>query len=213
MARSWHYPRWKRLALQFALLLVLGLTLGLAELVARHQRAAQVTVLGPPATVGRVTIRLPKRWVAESEDVNTDSTVIHAQEPDADRHGRVLTIAEEDVPFGTSLDRFLKQSGLGPAARPIRDNGIEEPPRVLWKTPECPTGQEPVTVANCGGRLIAMRVAEIPPEAGRPTIWVAAALLNPFRAVAVQLECPDDQEAEADKQLIVDVARGISIPK
>jgi hypothetical protein len=204
MARSWHYPRWKRLALQFVLLLVLVLTLGLAEVVARRQRAAQVTVLGEPLAVGPISIRIPQRWVVETEDVKIGSAVIHVLEPDGNRRGRVLTIAAKYVPLGTTLDQFitLKQEFDQSAY-----------PRHPWLPPELPTGQEAIRIANNPGRLIAMRITGLTPEGGRPTIWLAAALVNPWRIIEVQLECPDDTDADDDKRLILDVTRGISVPK
>ena len=67
MAKSWQYPRWRRVAMQGTMWLILAATVGLAALVNRHQRHALVPALDTksPITLGNsVKVFLPANWAA-----------------------------------------------------------------------------------------------------------------------------------------------------
>src|SRR5688572_22818923 len=62
MAKSWQYPRWRRYAMQAAMWVILGVTVGMAALVNHSRRQALRVELGPPITSGPFTVRLPAKW-------------------------------------------------------------------------------------------------------------------------------------------------------
>jgi hypothetical protein len=69
MAKSWQYPRWRRIVMQLVLWLVLAGTLGLAALVDHKRSQTHRPSLGNAASYGDLEIRLPKRWqVAQGTD-------------------------------------------------------------------------------------------------------------------------------------------------
>lgn len=62
MARSWEYSRQRRIAMQVAMWVILGLTLALAGLVSRQKRQDLKIPLSQPIAVGDLMVRLPRGW-------------------------------------------------------------------------------------------------------------------------------------------------------
>ena len=67
MARSWHYPRWRRVVMQVVLWAVFGMSMGVAALVVQHRRLVGAVELGDRLPVRlpdgvTVTVRLPRGW-------------------------------------------------------------------------------------------------------------------------------------------------------
>src|SRR5688500_10159753 len=114
MAKSSHYSRWKRVAMQASMWTVLAASVGLAALVSR-QRTKELTVrLGEPQRVGRVMVRLPEGWGAERRHVGRDVQVF-AQEPPHRRARRELQLTLELLPDGQTdahLRRLEEMSSL-----------------------------------------------------------------------------------------------------
>ncbi len=73
MARSWQYPRWRRVVAQAVLWAVFAATVGMAGLVVRQRRLAGSVELTNPYQVDlpagvRVTARLPKGWLVTHDE-------------------------------------------------------------------------------------------------------------------------------------------------
>lgn len=117
MPRNWQYPRWRRAALQVALLVVLAAMTGAAAYVSHRRSVALRAELGPPVRVGRLLVPVPEGWL-----VNVEANRIEMADPaplpgqgSSDQPRRILTVIQAHQPDralgpGQSLQRYL---GLG----------------------------------------------------------------------------------------------------
>lgn len=64
MGRPWDYPRWRRVLMQVMTWLVLGGTVGLAQLVI-HVKTREALTLGPPVRYGLLVVRFPQGWTVQ----------------------------------------------------------------------------------------------------------------------------------------------------
>ena len=62
MAKSWQYPRSRRILMQAAMWLIFGGTIALAALVNRHETEARRVDLTDPQTFGNLELSLPRGW-------------------------------------------------------------------------------------------------------------------------------------------------------
>ena len=85
MGRPWEYPRWRRMLMQVLMWLILGGTIGLAQLVTYHRSHAPIA-LSPPVQVGPFLVRVPDGWSVEARGPKLDA------EDDAGRHLLVLAL-------------------------------------------------------------------------------------------------------------------------
>src|SRR5438477_9681382 len=104
MARSWHYPRWRRIALQVILVAVFGITLGVAAWVDRYQSARVSIELGPAVRMGELHVRLPRNWAITAQLQYRETHAIRAQESDGTRR---ISIDRERVNSATSPEEYL----------------------------------------------------------------------------------------------------------
>jgi hypothetical protein len=114
MARPWEYPRWRRWVMQLVMWLILGATVGLAELIT-YQRNHMPIELGPPVQLGQVDVRLPAGW-----RVGAAGSTLEAQDPETGRVVRVmynpaLLRSEEPPP---------DQGGAPVSTEPIEFHGL-----------------------------------------------------------------------------------------
>src|SRR5437879_3323995 len=79
MARSWQYPRWRRILMQATMWLILAATVGLAALVTRQRTHTARTEMSQVRTVGDFTITLPTRW--KVVDGGDGAMLLVAREP------------------------------------------------------------------------------------------------------------------------------------
>ncbi|HXE56187.1 MAG TPA: hypothetical protein VN541_24385 [Tepidisphaeraceae bacterium] len=83
MARPWEYLAWRRVVMQACMWLILGGSLGLAELISVHSRNA-VESIGTQVQVDRFQVRLPDDWPATRLD-DPDAQGIRAADPETHR--------------------------------------------------------------------------------------------------------------------------------
>jgi hypothetical protein len=239
MARSWHYPRWRRIVMQVVLWAVFGATLGLAALVARHKRQAGTLELQAARTVAlpvggpTVGVRLPKGWMVlhdpaehdddDEDDANGPSVWFVAREADGGPdpidpddgprgQGRELRVRCRVLRQATTAAAYLDQSGLlrGTVELPAEDNG-----------PAADGGALPVAGSQGVWRSIRRMVGAGP---GQPRTYLpeyvavgvvpvpAAKGATATVGVTVQLDCPDgDVDPEGDRDLIRRVAAAIMV--
>ena len=117
MPKSWQYPRWRRVAMQVAMCVVLGAAVGSAAWVGQTRRAELDVKLGPPQQVGELMVRLPERW--QSRITRGRTVVVVVADEVSDRRGdRQLRISQvpQDPPFHDPR-QFLEE--LNP--RPLQD--------------------------------------------------------------------------------------------
>jgi hypothetical protein len=195
MARSWEYASWKRTALAVVMVLVLGMSLGLAELVVRHERATHPAA--GPTHIGSITFYRPSpSWVI-TKPLATETI---AQEPDGERRGRRLRMEQDNVSPDMTPEAFIEK---------IRHR---YPRYTDWDPGDNIAGAERIRIAGFHGILVAMEDTE--PQVGtgdHGTIWVAAAMLAPGRMLAIQLICHDDTHPEEDKATIEAVISGLTL--
>jgi hypothetical protein len=94
MAKSGHYTRGKRVAMQVTMALVLAGTAGLAAWVSRERRQELRVDLGPPVALGRVVVRMPQGqgWSVSVRHTSEWAEAV-ATGPDA----RVVSVREQPV--------------------------------------------------------------------------------------------------------------------
>jgi hypothetical protein len=194
MARSWEYASWKRTALAVVMVLVLGVSLGLAELVVRHERAVHPPA--GPTRIGSITFYLPSpRWVI-TKPMATETIAL---EPSGERRGRVLRIQQLNVNPDVTPEEFVDK---------IR---LTYPHYTDWNPGDNISGADQIRIAGFHGVLIAME--DIQPEIAtgdHQTVWVAAAMLAPGRMLAIQLVCPDETHPLEDKEAIEGIISGLT---
>src|SRR5712672_418495 len=77
MARSWQYPRWRRMLMQGVLCVVLVATVGLAEWVTRARQRTSWGGLKQSVVNERLRIALPARWTVRPQtDANKTTRTI-----------------------------------------------------------------------------------------------------------------------------------------
>jgi hypothetical protein len=99
MPRPTEIPKWRRIAMQAIMWVVLAATVGLAAVVNRELRKTHGGELGDPITIAQdVTLRLPHHWV----EADSDDDSITVREPGANAQmGRTIevTVGAPASPF------------------------------------------------------------------------------------------------------------------
>jgi hypothetical protein len=91
MARSWQYPRWRRILMQCVMWLVLAGAIASAALINHELRKRQRVALGAPQTLDRMRISLPGGWIKAS-DPEDQGVLVHLSEPGDGPAGRQLLV-------------------------------------------------------------------------------------------------------------------------
>ena len=225
--------------MQAVLWALLGGSLGLAALVARHQRLAPTVDLRDARAIRLsdqtlVTLRLPRRWTVlhdaaehDADDRGGPRVLIVAVEPvggsdgrdavdengvpgAASGGGRRLTVRCERVAGPTSAATYLDH---GPPLRgtwPAADDD-DEPPADGRPAP--PTGG-PLPVAGTDGAWRAVRRPAGPglPGGGAAPEYVAVGILPGGWALTIVLDCPDDDPDPAgSRDVLARVADAIVV--
>lgn len=115
MARPWEYPRWRRVVMQAVMWLILGGTVGLAQLIAYKRNHAPIE-LGAPVRLGQVDVRLPAGW----EAVGLAGSTLEAQEPDTRRMVRVMF----NPPMLEAAEQPSGQGAVPISTEPLEFNGL-----------------------------------------------------------------------------------------
>src|ERR1700722_1014477 len=117
MARSWHFPRWRRIAMQATMWVILMGTVGLASFQVYHLEHAHEISFGEPIVDGPLQFQLPAGWAVSRQVIGAGVTYEAANAVD----GRVLRVIRRPVPRMMSpveyLLNFAQVSG-----------GLEAPP-------------------------------------------------------------------------------------
>src|SRR5688572_29586169 len=107
MPKSWQYPRWRRVAMQAVMWVILGATVALAALVSHEVRRSRLVQLADERTLDdNLAVRLPKGWQDGAGPGDTapwtGRVMITAEEPPAAESengggggGRRLTISRQ----------------------------------------------------------------------------------------------------------------------
>jgi hypothetical protein len=114
MARSWQYPRWRRLLMQSAMWVILGGTVGLAALLDRHQHELSQVALAAPLQCSSIRLQLPANWIIECSDVG----MMTASESNVDIFTRVVEVTVAPPPETGLVDQLLRRQN--PAVAPLR---------------------------------------------------------------------------------------------
>ena len=232
MARSWQYPRWRRVVMQVVLWAVFGATLGMAWLVVRHQRLAGLVRLTEPRFVEladgtRLGVRLPKGWAVqygadEHEDATGgDGTAARKLFEVHELLGGTLGDDPADGPVdGRAMDLFCQRLATADPASTVLDrspllHGTRDLPAA---DADAPTGDADPTDGRLpfGGtdgawRAVQVRVPMVP-ERWLPQ-YVAAGVLTGTRgskwAVEIRLLCPGPPDPAGDREVLKQVAAGV----
>ncbi len=124
MSKWWHYPAWRRRALQAVMWALLGAMLGVAAIASSHRRAIKDARYSPPIACGQYIVHVPVDW-----NLILDSTaVLKVDARDGGRaarqkRSRRLAFYQAELRGGESLPDFLAaQNLLGSGPMP-EDNG------------------------------------------------------------------------------------------
>src|SRR5689334_8207318 len=99
MARSWHYPRWRRYLMQAVMWLIFAGTIALAAYVDHRKHAAQHVELAAASVHGGLSIALPKSWKIEQPTEDNPLVVLTATEPKADDEENDEQVDEFGLPL------------------------------------------------------------------------------------------------------------------
>jgi hypothetical protein len=113
MAKSWHYPRWRRHVMQITMWIVLAGTVGLAMVVNHFERKALEPRLGAAQTIGDVTFRAPANWKPPGDNPSDPQTLITLLESDDDSgRARSISILRQRGNALKSPLEYLMQHGV-----------------------------------------------------------------------------------------------------
>jgi hypothetical protein len=124
MAKSWQYSRWRRVAMQVTLALVLAATVGLAALVTRGRSAELRVELGTPIEVGSLKMRLPAGWSVTMSPVTVTASDQITDVP------REVAVMQEPLAGGT-VDEYLWRHSGEPAKKFQRVDFLGQPGRMV----------------------------------------------------------------------------------
>jgi len=145
MARPWEYPRWRRVLMQVVMWVILGGTLGLAQLVVRQRQQAPI-FLQLPVQVGPLWVSLPLGWTAILADAPATGEL---QAVDADQT-QELIIRVQRIAAGQEPGSDANQPGAG--TQPIYFKGLNRKGVMAGiaekvQTPDGIVGTEDILVA------------------------------------------------------------------
>jgi hypothetical protein len=104
---KWHYPKWKRVAMQAVLCVIFATSLALAQWVVHDRVVNGVTRLDAIEFFGPIGIRRPEGWSLKPPSLNA-TTRVTFDEPSIDgRPGRRLNITAERVTPGMAPEMYL----------------------------------------------------------------------------------------------------------
>lgn len=135
MAKWWHYPAWRRVALQVTMWVLFGASLGVAGLVSAHRRGLIDSKYSPPISCGKFVVRAPVGWKVI---LHPEALVkVEAIEPvRASGKPRHLLFYEKQIVEPTTAAEFLNE---------IKTNGAG------FISEEDPGEAETVTIAGLEG--------------------------------------------------------------
>ena len=118
MGRPWEYPRWRRVLMQAVTWLILGGTVGLAQLVI-HVKNREALTLGPPVRYGFLLVRFPEGWTVQ-QVAGSQGPAIAAAEDD-----ELLVVEQWLVPHSpTSGPPSEEQNKGGGSTEKVRFRGL-----------------------------------------------------------------------------------------
>ncbi len=224
MARSWQYPRWRRVVVQVVLWGVLAASLGVAELVVRHKALVGSVQLGGPRSVDlpggvRLTVRLPKGWPVDrdaAEHTGGDDAGDPAggdpvpafeahesaggEEGDAqagsDGAARTLVVFCQPVAAGVGSAEVLRRGGV---------RAVDDVDDATWGGP--------LPMARVQGSWAAFTAGQPPHPAYAAAAVVPAGPDTPTPlAVTLRLDCAPGDPA-GDRDLLRRVAAAVSVDR
>jgi len=119
VARPWENDRWRRLLMQTLMWIILGGTLGLAELVTYSRNHAPI-LLSAPRQLGPLSVRLPEDWVSLPGE-SPEPGVLQAEDQDGTRE-LVISIESRSTAIAPQLLR--RPAGDAEGATPITFKGL-----------------------------------------------------------------------------------------
>ncbi|CAN5555127.1 hypothetical protein BH10PLA1_BH10PLA1_07860 [soil metagenome] len=186
MAKWWHYPAWRRVALQVTMWVLFGASLGVAGMVSAYRQGQVNSKYSPPIACGKFVVRAPVGWKVI---LHPDSLVkVEAIEPTkTSRRPRHLLFYEKQIVEPTTAMEFLGQ---------VKSNGtgfVEE---------EDPGEASPVTIAGFEGVATIREYVRTVAIIARVHIveYSAAAVSPQGQALGVKM-LSDGASVEADELL------------
>jgi hypothetical protein len=195
VSKSWHYPKWRRVALQFTLWGIFAATVGLAALVDRHKQRVWEVPLGEAVVLEDVTVRLPAGWAVIAQVQQDGYEALALQEPGEMPTARRLSVLRDQTPTTMTAKQYLLNSGILP--------GPQDPVRAVERSQgSVDFGPAPgiitISVAQAGGRTQTLQYK-----------YVTAAIVLPARgAMVIRLEGAGPVHA-SDDQLVRRVASSV----
>jgi hypothetical protein len=180
---KWHYPKWRRVAMQAVMFLILGASLALAQWVVHDRRTNGSTRMGGMRYYGPIGVRIPAGWKLESEAVEPGLAPkwvkFKAVEPGpGGAPGRVLLVAENQGSPRLTAEQLL--------------NLLPEIPR------------KAIQIGPYTGVLVNQQIAEdtlMGPESGPEEYQLIAGCVGPTGiAIRLVLDCPIDPESDENAQ-------------
>jgi hypothetical protein len=220
MARPWDYPRWRRTAMQIALWLIFGGTLGLASLLTHARHQTPLVILGTERIAGTLRLKLPQGWrsLRLLPDVaQADSRIVAVVADGMSRAtgSRTITVYCEQTDTPTQAEQYLQDSGLltqlFPAGEVIADEtpvklGGVEAVRVTGEYDQPNIGRQVLIrkyqIVTCGilsgGQAVTIALAKTEEEINQEDLHLADAVAASVRGnppAAVPTTVPIDPDA------------------
>jgi len=202
--------RWRESAVQAALWLILGATIGAAALVTHRRQVALHVELGPAVRLGDISIRLPAGWAVARSAPRGMSEVLEAtdrtnqessrQDGGASSSGngqRQIYVISQQLPAPMRTDKYLQYCGILPSADspPIRGA-----PRILG----------PIEFGPSGGLLLDASLLVVQGNTRSVEKDIVACTILPWRqAVTIRLKGVGEPEL-LDEQIVREVAASLN---
>jgi hypothetical protein len=197
----WLLAYWRRLAMQGALLAVLGVTVALAALATHQKRLALRLPLGPEVRVGQMMVCLPKGWSPPVvvEESSTGDLVTTDEILPGGMAGRRLTVRRtRTTGMLAPLEYLLRTPQMGDADLRVDAAALSGSPRL-----------QPLAIGHWPGVMVSRSIVT---QGGRRVQkqLLACAMLFPAQAMVIRLEGAGEADV-ADEELLRQIAETLHV--
>jgi hypothetical protein len=202
MTRNWLLAHWRRMAMQAALVGILGITIALAALTVHQKRQALRLPLGQPIGVGRMHVAVPQSgWASPALSAETsggDTVMMDELRPDG-IPGRRVTV--QRIPLGDLL--------VAPLEYLLRTPYLGQPSDVATASADNLRIQRQ-DVAGWPGIMVTRSTASLAGRRPQKQV-IAASIVPPAQAVVIRLEEAGAAPDVADEELVRELAENVAI--